>query len=121
MRRLVSGLLLVLVLGQIPQVSASFQEEEQGIEAVYGKVVKAYEETVAVYNETRQEAEVIQGRLAKTKEDLDRNMPQVSVVYSKALTGLKSFTESAKNVLKVSKTAVNTGEDDTGASLVSEK
>ncbi|MBE0446998.1 MAG: hypothetical protein IBX64_02660 [Actinobacteria bacterium] len=102
MRRLLSGLAIIAVLSQVPQVSAAFGEEKQGIEAAYGKIVKAYKGTVTIYDKTRDDIALIQGRLAKVREDVDNHKAHVDnagTEVSKYYKGLRTLAkERAENI-----------------------
>ncbi|MDI6716704.1 MAG: hypothetical protein QME63_07155 [Actinomycetota bacterium] len=91
MRRLLFGLVILIILGQIPQVSAQFKEEREGVNAAVKKVNAAYNTAINAYNKVQQDAKEIQTKLIKFKADVDaglaykdRVLDQASEYYGKA-------------------------------------
>ena len=105
MRKLFYGLILVVMLSQFPQVSAQFQEEKQGIDAAYGKVTKAIDFATTAYTTTRKDVGVIQGRLDRTKQDIDKGVTyaqKAGTEASKYSGAVKSLVGEAKAVTQAS-------------------
>lgn len=125
MRKLFYGLILIAILSQLPQVSAQFKEEKQGIDAAYGKVTKAYNFATTAYANTRKDVEVIQGGLDKTKQDIDKGTAYVRkasteaskysgtvtslVSEAKAITGASMQEAARTESVKSTKTVTGSG------------
>ncbi len=105
MRKLFYGLILIVMLSQFPQVSAQFQEEKQGMDAAYGKITKAVDFATTAYATTRKDVEVIQGRVDKTKQDIDKGVTyaqKASAEASKYSGTVKSLVSEAKAITQAS-------------------
>lgn len=74
MRRLLFGIIALMFLSHIPQVSDQFKEEQQGIDAAYQKAIGLYNTVSKTYDKTRKDVEAIQQRLERTKEDVDKSL-----------------------------------------------
>jgi len=114
MRRLLIKpvIFMIIVLSLFPQVSAEFKEEKQGIEAAYGKIVKFYKGTATACDKASEDINVIQGRLVKTKEDIDKSMTYAggaSAKMSEYFKGFKSLAEEARSIAEISKVKLSDG------------
>lgn len=91
MRRLIYGLLLVMVLSQFPQVSESFKEEEEGVNAACKKVETTYKTAVGVYNKAQSDYQKVQSSVHQLKADIDRGVKYAQDVKTNAS---KSYDEA---------------------------
>ncbi|MCL6473162.1 MAG: hypothetical protein K6T91_10220 [Firmicutes bacterium] len=89
MRRLLFGLVALMFLSHIPQVSDQFKEEQQGIDAAYQKVIGLYSAVSKTYDNTRKDVNAIQQRLAQTKEDVDKSLAYTEKAGNKMSEALR--------------------------------
>jgi len=116
MRRLLFGLILLVILSQIPQVSEHFKEEKQGFDAACEKATKAYGTASNIYNKTKEEAVIVQGSLNRTKEELNQEddyTKQTGPEASKFYIIIKSLVAEIGDTVK---TSVSEGEAPIGTS-----
>lgn len=116
------AIFMMVVLSLFPQVSAEFEEEQQGVQAAYEKAVKVYNGSVKVYGEAKRDIEVIQSRVTETKEDIDKGVAlanEKSAEASKYMEELKTLTDEVKSVVKSTKLEIDESGGATAAKTVS--
>jgi len=105
MRRLLTGIVLLVMLSQVPQVSEYFKEEKQGVDAAYEKATKVYSAASNIYDKTKEEIDSVQGSLDKTNEDLsqgDDYAEQAGIEASKFYNTFKSLVSDIKGAINTS-------------------
>ncbi len=104
MRKLLFGLIALTILSQIPQVSNQFKEEQQGLDAAYGKIARVYDTVSYAYDKTQSDVRVIKTRLDKTKQDIDK-----SAAYTeKANNEISGFFRTLTSLLNSNRDATET-------------
>ncbi|MDP2211913.1 MAG: hypothetical protein Q8J63_09290 [Candidatus Aquicultor sp.] len=116
------AIVFIVALSLFPQVSAEFQEEQQGVQAAYEKAVKAYDRVTSVYGETKEDIEVIQTRVTETKEDIDKSVAfakQAQAEASKYSEEFKTLADDAKSVVGTVRAEMDDGSGDKAGDQVS--